>query len=213
MAHSQNVTTRRRGRPRLEDTEEIENVLLSAALEEFVQSGYEGASMRSIAKAANVARPTLQLRYASKEELFQAIMTQQIRRMSAATSLQFTGPPDLRKGLVAYANRALSYSLTGDFLEVNRLVYGCASRFPEIAAAAMESTRLGVAQISDFIRRCAEADDIPCRRPEIPAECFVLLLRGWYGYAIVAKEPEMAATREQWVEDMVDTLIAGRGGW
>jgi hypothetical protein len=73
--------------------------------------------------------------------------------------------------------------------------------------------RTGIGQISDFIRRCAEADGIPCRTPGVPAECFILLLRGWPGYAIVDKQPVTEAGRNRWVEGMVRTLVAGREGW
>lgn len=204
---------RARGRPRTEDVAEIESVLLAAALREFLSNGYDGASMRAIAKAANVARTTLQGRYPTKEELFGAIMSQQIGRMSAITSLQFDGPPRLREGLVAYANRALSYSLEGEYLEVNRLIYASAHRFPELAAAAKQSTLVGIVQISEFIRDCGVADGVPCHAPEVPAECFILLVRGWYGYAMVDQEPVQAQAREEWVERMVDTFLAGRVGW
>lgn len=213
MAQSNETVPRARGRPRLEDTAEIENALLAAALKEFLTVGYDGASMRSIAKAANVHRTTLLGRFATKEELFQAIMTQQIEKMSAVSSLQFSGPPDLRRGLIGYANRAISYSLEGDFLEVNRLIYASASRFPPVAAAAKRSTAVGIAQIADFIRQCAQADQVPCRRPELAAECFTLLLRGWYGYAIVSEQPVSAHEREAWVEGMVDILLVGREAW
>ncbi|MCT2399931.1 TetR/AcrR family transcriptional regulator [Novosphingobium mangrovi (ex Huang et al. 2023)] len=206
-------SSRSRGRPTSEDSAEIENQLLAAALGEFIREGYGGASMRSIAKAANVARTTLQARYETKEALFQAIMTQQIARMAAATSLGSQDAPDLGAGLKAYANRALSYSLEGDYLEVNRLVYGAANQFPEVARAAIESTRVGIEQITDFIRHCAQADGIACRRPEVPAECFILLLRGWYGFAILRDEQVTQAEREAWVDGMVGTLIAGRAHW
>lgn len=169
--------------------------------------------MRAISKAANVARTTLQGRFATKDELFRAIMKQQIGRMSAITSLQFSGPPILRDGLVGYASRALGYSLEGDYLEVNRLIYASAHRFPELAAAAKQSTTVGIAQISDFIRECAEVDGVRCRTPDIAAECFILLIRGWYGYAMVDEQPVAASERERWVEQMVDTLVAGRAGW
>jgi len=213
MTGSQEIATRQRGRPRLEDTAEIDSALLTAALGEFLENGFDKASMRSIAKAANVHRTTLLGRYATKEDLFQAIMKQQIDRMSAITSLQFDGPPDLRRGLVAYANRALEYSLEGDYLEINRLVYASANRFPAVAAAAKQSTAVGVGQIGDFITQCAAADGVPCRKPEFVAECFTLLLRGWYGYAIVSEEPVTLAARSAWVEQMVDVLITGRTGW
>ena len=169
--------------------------------------------MRSIAKAANVARTTLQGRYPTKDALFHALMKEQIGRMSAVSFLKFAGPPDLRTGLIGYGNRALEYSLETEYREINRLIYASAGRFPELAAAAKESTRVGIAQIAKFIRECAEVDGVSCRAPEGAAECFILLLRGWYGYAIIDPQPTPRKKREQWVEEMVDTLIAGRAGW
>lgn len=205
--------SRPRGRPTTQDSAEIDNVLLAAALKEFIREGYAGASMRSIAKAAGVARTTLQVRFDSKEALFKAILTQQISRMAAITSLGSHSSPDLSAGLKAYANRALSFSLEGDLLDVNRLVYGAAHQFPEVAKAAMASTSVGIAQITDFIVRCAEADEVPCTRPDVPAECFILLLRGWYGYAFLRGDPVPAQEREAWVDNMVDMLVAGRSAW
>lgn len=207
------MSGRQRGRPRLEDAAEIDSTLLTAALAEFLEHGFDKASMRSIAKAANVHRTTLLGRYATKEELFQAIMKQQIDKMSAITSLQFDGAPNLRQGLVAYANRALEYSLEGDYLEINRLIYASANRFPAVTFAAKQSTAVGIKQITDFIELCAQADGIPCRTPYIAAECFTLLLRGWYGYAIVSEEPVTPVERKVWAEQMVDVLLAGRAGW
>lgn len=213
MERTTEVAARPRGRPRQEEAAEIDNALLSAALREFLDKGFDKASMRSIALAANVHRSTLLGRYASKESLFRAIMTQQINRMAAVTFLEFQGKPDLRRGLIAYANRALSYSLEGDYLEINRLIYASASRFPAVAAAAKRSSAVGVAQISEFIIRCAEADGVPCKAPERAAECFTLLLRGWYGYAIIGEQPVTTEEREAWVAHMVDILLAGRAAW
>lgn len=207
------VVTRQRGRPRLEEAAEIDNALLSAALREFIEKGFDKASMRSIAAVANVHRSTLLSRFPSKESLFRAIMTQQIDRMAAATLLEFQGKPDLRRGLIAYANRALAYSLEGDYLEINRLIYASASRFPPVAAAAKRSTAVGIAQISEFIRRCAEADGIACKAPEHVAECFTLLLRGWYAYAILDEEQITVKERETWVEQTVEVLMNGRQSW
>lgn len=205
--------SRPRGRPTSEDAAEIDRALLDAALAEFIREGYGGVSMRSIAKAAQVARTTLQARYATKEALFRAIVTEQIGRMSAAASLDAEGTPDLKAGLRAYANRALSYSLEGDYLHVNRLIYGAANQFPEVARAALESTRTGISHIARFIERCAEADGITCRRPDVPAEAFILLLRGWYGHAFLREQAVSAAERERWVNAMVDLLVAGRARW
>jgi len=204
---------RSRGRPRLADVAAIDNQLLAAALTEFVRCGFGGASMRGISKAANVSRTTLFARYSSKEDLFRAIMTQQVARMAAASTLPADGAPDLAAGLIAYGNRALGYSLEGELLEINRLITSTAGQFPEVAAAAAEATGIGIAQIAAFIARCGEADGLPCRDPQVPAECFILLLRGWHGRVMLGGVVASAQERERWVEAMVRTLIAGRAAW
>ena len=204
---------RPRGRPRLADVAAIDHELLSAALSEFLRCGFGGASMRGIAKAANVSRTTLVARFATKAELFRAIMTRQAARMAAASALETEGRPDLARGLIAYGNRALAYSLEGDLLEINRLITSAAGQFPEVAAVALENTEVGIAAIAAFIRRCAEADGVPCRDPEMAAECFTLLLRGWYGRVLLGGGSATPAARERWVGRMVATLIAGRAGW
>lgn len=213
MAGAPENISRQRGRPRIEDAAEIDSTLLAAALNEFIVNGFDKASMRSIAKAANVHRATLIGRFATKEELFQAIMKQQIDKMSAVRSLESDGHPDLRRGLAAYANRALEFSLEGDYLAINQMIYASANRFPAVAAAAKQSTAVGNRQISEFIRLCAQADGITCRNAEFVAESFTFLLRGWYGYAILNEQPVTEAARKAWVEQMVDMLIAGRSGW
>ena len=169
--------------------------------------------MRGIAKAAGVSRTTLVARFASKADLFRAIMTQQAARMAASSALHEQGAPDLEKGLTAFGNRALKYSLEGDLLEINRLITSAAGQFPEVAAVVVESTHAGVVQVAEFIARCAEADGVPCRDPEAVAECFILALRGWYGRVLLGGDLPSASARERLVARMVAMLIAGRSGW
>lgn len=204
---SHTIVPRPRGRPKLEDVAEIENGLLRAALDEFLRSGYAGASMRSIAKAAGFSRSTLLSRFSSKEDLFGAIMTQQITGMSVMTALPSPrGQMDVRDGLKAYANRALEFSLEGDLLDVNRLICSESHRFPELGAAADRSTRLGIAQVSEFIRQCGKVNGVEYVDPAGLAEAFVLMVRGWYLNVMMTNRPVTVPERKQWVERSVNAL-------
>jgi len=205
---------RARGRPKLEDVAEIESGLLAVALAEFTAHGYGGTSMARIVKAAGVSKTTLYSRFASKEELFRAIMHHQIDDLAAASLLRpDAGKPDIKEGLKSYANRALEFSLRGEMLEVNRLIYSESHRFPELGTAASETTALGIGHISDFIRQCAAADGLPCKDPGAVAEAFIFLLRGWYGNVMLTNRNVSRAAREKWVERAVDTLISARADW
>jgi TetR/AcrR family transcriptional regulator, mexJK operon transcriptional repressor len=205
---------RSRGRPKVEAVATIESELLEVALAEFLTHGYGGASVNRIVRAAGVSKTTVYSRFASKEQLFRAIMDSQIQRLSALSSLLFhRRRAGLEQGLIAYGNRMLEISLEGDLLNVNRLIYSESQRFPELGAAAAERSELGVRQISAFIAACAEADQVPCRDPTSVAEAFIFMLRGWYVNVMLSNRPIAEALRERWVRSAVHVLMAGREGW
>ena len=62
----------KRNRPLNQDKRES---ILDAAIEEFYTKGYEGSSMDTISKEANVSKATVYNHFKNKEELFIAIAT------------------------------------------------------------------------------------------------------------------------------------------
>ena len=205
---------RSRGRPRPEDVADIEDKLLSVALQEFQDQGYGAASVTKIVKTAGMSKTTLYSRYPSKELLFRAILKRQIERYSPWASLNVdTGPLNLEQGLKAYANSTLKLSLENDELAVNHLIYSEIHRFPELGVAAAERTEIGIKRIADFIRRCAVAENIPCKDPDAVAEVFIHMIRGWYINVMLSKRSVSDAQRKQWVERAVRTLLQDRSHW
>jgi len=208
------MSRRSRGRPRLEDIAAIEKRLLAVALKEFLQHGYGGTSMLRIVKAAEISKTTLYARFPSKENLFRAIMRRQIERLDISTSLFPHGKlPDLKRGLISYANRALDMSFEGDLLEVNRLIYSEAQRFPELGAAAAERAQIGIDQVAAFIRKCAAAGGAPCKNPQYAAEAFMFMLRGWYVNIMLTGRKVSQLQREKWVEHTVHILLSDWSKW
>jgi TetR/AcrR family transcriptional regulator, mexJK operon transcriptional repressor len=206
---------RARGRPRPEEVPAIENRLLTIALEEFLQHGYGGASLNRIIKTAGVSKTTLYSRFSSKEELFRAIIYEQIEALAPDKALRSSGAkqPGLKEGLIAYANFMLERSLKGDMLGVNRLILAESHRFPELGVTAMERTEMGVRRVSGFIRECAVLDGVPCQDPDGVAEAFVFMLRGWYLNTMVTGRRVSPRQRERWVERAVNALLCSREGW
>ncbi len=205
---------RLRGRPRPEDVAVIENKLLGVALKEFFENGYGGTSMTRIVKAAGVSKTTLYSRFASKKELFRAIIHHQIDQISPSAALRSDGGPlSLEDGLRSFANYMLELNLQGDMLGVNRLIYSESHRFPELGAAAAERTALGIRRISRFIQDCAIADAMPCKDPDAAAEVFILMLRGWYVDILLTNQEVSVAQRELWVGRALRILLLNRKDW
>lgn len=206
--------SRPRGRPRAEDSGVIESKLLDVALREFLEHGYGNAAMDRIAKASGGSKTTLYSRYSSKEALFRAIIFDQIDHAAPETSLRSAaGPLDLEQGLKSYANRMLEHSLQKDMIGVNKLIQSEAFRFPELAAAAMEKTHLGIKRIATFISESAARDGIPCSKPMVVAEVFIFMIRGWYTYLLQTDQQVSVARRKAWVNQAVDTLLQSRREW
>ncbi|MDQ2676215.1 MAG: TetR/AcrR family transcriptional regulator [Actinomycetota bacterium] len=71
-------------------------LVLDAAYELFIENGFEGTSMDSIAAAAGVSKPVVYDCFASKDELFTAMLDREEERILVETSeaLATTGTPD-----------------------------------------------------------------------------------------------------------------------
>jgi AcrR family transcriptional regulator len=67
-------------------------LILDAAFETFLRHGYEGTSMDAVAAAAGVSKPVVYSSFASKEELFEALLRREESRVLAA--IQESLPPD-----------------------------------------------------------------------------------------------------------------------
>src|SRR5713226_2335312 len=56
-------------------------MILDAAFAVFLERGYEGASMEAIARQASVTKPVVYDSFASKEELFTALLAREEQRI------------------------------------------------------------------------------------------------------------------------------------
>src|SRR4051794_38851938 len=65
--------------------------VLDAALELFLERGYEGTSMDAVARAAGVTKPVVYACFAGKEELFRALLRREEERILAEIQAAFEG--------------------------------------------------------------------------------------------------------------------------
>ncbi len=208
------ASARPRGRPRPEDVEAIEAKILDAALHEFLQYGYGDAAMARIAQAAGGSKTTLYSRYPSKEDLFRAIIFDQISRASPEAALRSdAGPLKLEQGLKSFANHMLEHSMQPQQVAVNKLMYSESYRFPELGIASAEKTNLGIKRIAEFISKSADREAIPCKNPTAVAKAFIFMIRGWYIHHLLTEEKVLVVDRELWVEQSVNTLLQSRQDW
>jgi len=187
--------------------------LIRVARQFFVAKGYGATSMTEIANAARASKGTLYARFATKADLFRAILDEQIQRTSGEIRQVGPKPKTLEAMLRIFAEQALFDSLLAETLQLNRLIVSEAERFPELAEAAFARGRVGVKQITRYIQEYAERDAIPCRHPGIAADMFLQLTRGWYSEHMLRNRPVSSKEVRGWVSQMLNWFMATRNTW
>lgn len=109
--------------------------LLDAALELFVEKGFAATRAEEVAARAGVSKGTLFLYFPSKEELFKAVVRENLSRVvqeSASELDGFEGPSDalLLHFLQQWWSRYGATKASG----ISKLIISEASNFPELAA-------------------------------------------------------------------------------
>ena len=168
---------RRSGRPTREQAAKLDLEIREAALRVFLDHGYEGALVGTIAAADGTTRATLYARYGSKEQLFVAVF----RWATQRTDWPFPEPEppdfeDLEAALTAVAIDSQRRALNPSMVKLSRIAVTQAERFPDIARHAATSPRqqLVVDLLKFHVAQGAiVADDI-----DILAEHFIAMVAG-----------------------------------
>jgi TetR/AcrR family transcriptional repressor of mexJK operon len=121
------MSAKTKGRPR----KEIDQALLDAAANEFLEYGYTDANVGRIAAAGNSTKPALYRRYPSKEHLFEAVLTHVAKDFELDMSFLDKGRPVEQ---VLYELAELFYNLIGSprVMALSRLGAQESARFPQL---------------------------------------------------------------------------------
>jgi AcrR family transcriptional regulator len=133
-------------------------LILDVAFGLFLERGYKGTSMDAIARAAGVTKPVIYACFASKGELFGALLDREEQRMFAQFAAAFAtgaGPENLEAMLVAGFTAMLrAVSDTPDTYRVALLGGGDADAL--IDARIRRGREQLVAQLTEMARRWLE---------------------------------------------------------
>ncbi|MEU4313733.1 TetR/AcrR family transcriptional regulator [Nocardia sp. NPDC024068] len=170
---------RRPGRPTSTEAAELVERLREAAVQTFLERGYDGATMEAIARAAGVTKQTLYARYPDKRAVFAEVIPWAMSRRDPQAQIVTPPDADLGTSLLALAREALARISDPQLAKLQRIAMHEASRFPEFAVSAETvawSPRLRA--VRDLLRSHREAGHIELAADdiELAAEHFLVLV-------------------------------------
>lgn len=124
--------------------------ILQIARQSFLEEGYAATSMSSIAAKLGGSKGTLYNYFASKEDLFAAVMTAHCAVARARFEILDVQTGSLLERLRRFGEAYLDVILDDEFLSVHRLVTGESGRFPEIGTTFYEAAgKRGKSRLSE----------------------------------------------------------------
>lgn len=106
--------------------------IIDGARKVFFEKGFDGASMDEVAKAAGVSKATIYVYFASKEELFEALV-RNMRALAAEHLFEVdTGVDDIAAILHQIGVTFITMMVEPDHIRLLRMVVGVAEKFPRV---------------------------------------------------------------------------------
>jgi len=146
---------------RAEQAEQVRTDVLAAARAEFLEAGYHGATLDRIAAAAGYTKGAVYSRYASKADLFLALLEERIEAR-AQQNRKLARAASGRKGLVELARRWAAIQrddLAWTLLVLEFRVH--AARDPELLERYAELHERTLDGLEDVLREVLRADEVP----------------------------------------------------
>ena len=153
----------RRGRPTLEQSEELTERIVAVAIEMFLEKGFAETTIDELAMRLGVAKRSLYSRFPSKAELFRAAANSYAAsRIDALPPVEPDDRPPAEQ-LFDVCVVLLNYFLHPDIIAMERRFLAEAVRFPQIVPV-LEDVRLRAMSRLDVVLSSIGAD------PEVDAQ-------------------------------------------
>jgi AcrR family transcriptional regulator len=208
MSEASRVSGTRRGRPRVEHIEELNEHILRVASAVFLRCGFNGTTIDSIAASARISKRTLYARYSDKAALFRAVLDDLIARWLVPIDRFRTSEDDLGTTLARLGRYLAAFSLEEHSIGVNRIVISESERWPELGQMVIETAKKPAISMIEaiLIRHQKELRKIDLG---IAAEQFLSLM-----VDNVLRRAHLADRRtsheiERWVGASVDLFLRG----
>lgn len=168
-----------RGRLGRQSPDERRENILSVAADAFALEGYGITSMSTIAARLGGSKATLYKYFASKEELFQAVMQRKCEAVIGPLEELADSSRDPAALLHAFGKIFLSRLCQPDALVIHRTVHGEGQRFPEVARTFFAyGPEAAYSVLTPALARFDAEGLIDCPEPRLAAEQFLAMVRG-----------------------------------
>ena len=184
--------------------------IFDGARQVFLASGFDGASMNDVARAAGVSKGTLYVYFDSKEALFEALIRHDRSRQAEQWCQFDAGNHDVRAVLLRFGCELAQTMTQPTHIAHLRTVLGVVPKNPQIGRAFYEAGPLvAVRKLSSYLLAQVHSGDLAIEDTEYAAQLFLEMCKaGIYLKVLmgVIEQPTSAAIEAN-VKRAVDAFL------
>ncbi|WP_428674869.1 TetR/AcrR family transcriptional regulator [Roseibium sp.] len=185
--------------------------IVEAAIAEFQERGYAGASMDRISERAQVSKRTVYNHFESKDVLFKAINQCLADQVNSALELPHDPDLPIRDALVRLGWAEGELMINPCFMSLARMIMSETIRDPELAAD-MDSRLTKLSVFTEFMEQATREGKLTAGDPSLAATQFLGLIKSRSFYPnIHSGKVTGRAEMEKIIEESVDMFLARYG--
>jgi TetR/AcrR family transcriptional regulator of autoinduction and epiphytic fitness len=181
--------------------------VINAALAEFKDKGFVGASMDAIADRAQVSKRTVYNHFASKELLFHEVTSSFWVRSKQAASLQFDASRTIEDQLLQIARSVWTVYQSEELIEQARIVLAELIRQPELVEQALAQVNAQECGLLPFLQQAVSAGALQIPDIKIAETQFWGLMKSFAFWPAVFRFHDFSAQAEQVLNSNVQMFV------
>ncbi|HTR92862.1 MAG TPA: TetR/AcrR family transcriptional regulator [Trebonia sp.] len=211
VTHATAALRHKAGRPTREQAEARHQEMLDAALDLFLEHGFELTTIEMVAARVSMTRRTVYALYADKAALFNAAVQRAIERQIVPPDvLAGFDQGDLAATLESVARLRIAQVMTPNGLRLQRIINTESYRFPEIFTANLEQSAKPVMDfVAGVLDRAIATGQISPTDSGMAASAFMSMVVGGQVRAIVSGRVPARAELDRKVNFTVRLLLDG----
>jgi TetR/AcrR family transcriptional regulator of autoinduction and epiphytic fitness len=192
----------------LSRSEQKKQDVLIAAVAEFSEQGFAGASMDNIALRAQVSKRTVYNHFASKELLFEQATVQLWHGSKSAASVPYDSQRPLAEQLCQIARQSFAFYQQPGFIELSRVVMAEYIRQPGRADAVMAKLKLQEGGLESWLAAAVADGRLQDMDLQIATHQFWGLFKAFFFWPKVLQSQGYDEMAEQIIQNNVLMFLA-----
>ncbi|MBN2906203.1 MAG: TetR/AcrR family transcriptional regulator [Rhodobacteraceae bacterium] len=189
--------------------------ILKGAMKEFLDKGFDAASMNEICRAAGVSKGTIYVYFTDKVDLFEALIADEREQMFQGIEALLEEDRPLREKLILFGHRLAEILCSHRVIRSQRIIAGIVDRMPEVGARFYDAGALRTqAALVPLFQREAAAGRIAVPDPGLAGFQFAeLVTAGLWRARLFGKRrsPPARAEIETTVQAAVEMFLRAYG--